>query len=170
MATTASDTDPSPESATEALKRRKKQARREATLMLAIEEAKKAQKMQTKAQARLEARSTSLHTLEARLAELRIQSPQAATDATSQSATDAEPTSLLGEEATPPEGTVAIKDATEGEAMQENETVIERAPAPTTSGKTSAPKTAARTSTATKQPANRSQRTRKPSSDAGPKE
>ncbi len=95
MATTASDTDPSPESATEALKRRKKQARREAKLMLAIEEAKKAQKMQTKAQARLEARSTSLHTLEARLEELRIQSRQAATDATSQSATDAEPTSLL---------------------------------------------------------------------------
>ncbi len=94
MATTASDTDPSPESATEALKRRKKQARREATLMLAIEEAKKAQKKaqkkQSKAQARLEERSTTLHTLEARLEELRAQSPQAATDATSQSATDVE--------------------------------------------------------------------------------
>ena len=99
MATTASDTDPSPESATEALKRRKKQARREAKLMLAIEEAKKAQKKaqkkQSKAQARLEERSTTLHTLEAHLEELRAQSPQAATDATSQSATDAEPTSLL---------------------------------------------------------------------------
>jgi len=121
MATTASDTHPSPESSTEVLRRRKKQARQEAKLMLAIEAAKKAQKKaqkkQTKAQARLEARSTSLHTLEARLAELRAQSPQAATAATSQSATDAEPTSLLGEEATPPEGTVAIKDATEEEAM-----------------------------------------------------
>src|SRR2546427_353263 len=36
MATTASDTYPSPESATEALKRRKKQARREAKLMLEL--------------------------------------------------------------------------------------------------------------------------------------
>jgi hypothetical protein len=84
LATTASD-EPSV-SAKEALKRQKKQARREAKLMLDIEVAekglKKAQKKQTKAQARLDARSTSLHTLEARLAELRTQSPQAATDAT----------------------------------------------------------------------------------------
>jgi hypothetical protein len=143
----------------EALKRRKKQARQEAKLMLAIEAAKraekKAQKKQEKAQARLEERTTSVHTLEARLAELRAQSTQAATDATSQSATDAEPDSLLGEETTPPEGTMAIQDATEEEAMQENETAVERAPGPTTSRKTSAQKTAsARTSTATKRRAN----------------
>jgi hypothetical protein len=66
--------------AKEALKRQKKQARREVKLMLAIEEAKKdlkkAEKKQAKAQARLEAQSTSLHTLEARLAELRFQIPE----------------------------------------------------------------------------------------------
>jgi hypothetical protein len=157
MAKSASDKPTA--SAEEALKRRKKQARREAKLMLAIEAAKralnKAQRKQTKAQARLEERSTSVHTLEARLAELRAQSPSAATNATSQRATDAEPTSLLGEEATLPEGTVAIKDATEGEAMLENETAVERAPAPTISRKASAQKTAAaRTSTATKRRAN----------------
>ena len=113
MATTASDTDPSPESATEALKRRKKQARREAKLMLAIEEAKKAQKKaqkkQTKAQARLEARSTSLHTLEARLEELHAQSPQAATGA--------EPTSLLSEETRLPESSVVMIDAAKMDAL-----------------------------------------------------
>ena len=61
-----------------ALKRRKKQARQEAKLMLEIgaanKDLKKAQKRQSKAQARLEARSTSLQTLEAKLAELRAQS------------------------------------------------------------------------------------------------
>jgi hypothetical protein len=164
LAKTASDKPTAP---AEESKRRKKQARREAKLMLAIEAAKKAQKKQSRAQARLEERSTYVQTLEARLAELRAQSPQAATDATLQSATAAEPTSLLGEEATLPEGTVAIKDATEGEAMRENETAVERAPAPTTSRKTSAQKTAAaRTSTATKRPASHGQRTRKPSLDA----
>jgi predicted ribonuclease toxin of YeeF-YezG toxin-antitoxin module len=82
--------------------------------------------------------------------------------------TDVEPTPLLGEEALPPEVMVVIKDATEGEAMQDNEAAVERAPAPTTPRKTSAHKTAAaRTSTATKRPASRSQRTGKPSSDAG---
>src|SRR6266702_2844382 len=90
MATTASDTDPSPESATEALKRRKKQARQEAKLMLAIEEAKKAQKKaqkrQSKAQARLEARTTSVQTLEARLAELRAPGPEPEIAASPQSA------------------------------------------------------------------------------------
>jgi chromosome segregation ATPase len=108
LATTSKD-KPSA-SAEEALKRQKKQARREAKLMLAIEAAKKdlkkAQKKQSKAQARLEERSTSLQTLEGHLEELRAQSPQAATDATSQSTTDAEPTSLPGEEATLPEGSV----------------------------------------------------------------
>src|SRR6266516_2848522 len=175
MATTASDTDPSTESATEALKRRKKQARREAKLMLAIEEAKKelkkAQKKQSKAQARLEKRSTTLHTLEARQEEIRSQSPQAATNETSQSATDAEPTSLLDEEAKLPEGMLVIQDMTGEEAMQENRTAVEHAPAPTTPKKTSAPKTTAvRTSNAPKQSSNRSQGNRKPSSDAGHKE
>ena len=78
MAKTASDANTQSASAEQALKRRKKQARREAKLMLEIEEAQKdlkqAQKQQSKAQARLEAQSTSLQTLEARLAELRAQS------------------------------------------------------------------------------------------------
>ena len=106
METTASD-EPSV-STEKVLKRHKKQARREAKLMLAIEEAnkdlKKAQKKQSKAQARLEERSTTLHTLEARLEELHAQSPQAATDVIAQNATDAVLTSLPGEEATLPGG------------------------------------------------------------------
>ncbi len=82
MAKTASD---KPSASTEeALQRRKKRARREAKLMLEIEEAQKdlekAQKKQSKAQARLEARSTSLHALEARLAELRAPGPRPAID------------------------------------------------------------------------------------------
>ena len=76
MAKTTSD-KPSA-SAEEALKRQKKQARREAKLMLEIEEAnkdlKKAQKKQSKAQARLEERSAYVHTLETRLEELRAPS------------------------------------------------------------------------------------------------
>ena len=97
----------------EALKRQKKQARREAKLMLAIEEAKKelkkAQKKQSKAQARLEKRSTTLHTLEARLEELHAQSPQAATGA--------EPTSLLSEETRLPESSVVMMDAAKMDAL-----------------------------------------------------
>ena len=120
MATTASD-EPSV-SAEKVLKRQKKQARREANLMLAIKAAKKdlekAQKKQSKAQARLE--------------ELRAQSPQVATDETSQSTTDAEAPSLQGEESTLPDGSVVITDATQVDAMQENEAIIVRAPASTT--------------------------------------
>jgi hypothetical protein len=88
MAKTTSD-KPSA-SAEEALKRRKKQARQEAKLMLEIEavntDLKKAQKRQSKAQARLEARSTSLQTLEAKLAELRAPSLEPEITAPSQSA------------------------------------------------------------------------------------
>jgi len=69
-------------SAEEALKRQKKQARREAKLMLEIEEAnkdlKKAQKKQSKSQARLEERSAYVHTLETRLEELRAPSLETA--------------------------------------------------------------------------------------------
>jgi hypothetical protein len=76
MAKTTSDKPSS--FAEEALKRRKKQARREAKLMLEIEEAnknlKKAQKKQSKAQARLEEQSAYVHTLETRLEELRAPS------------------------------------------------------------------------------------------------
>jgi len=76
MAKTASDKPAAP--AEEALKLQKKQARREAKLMLEIEEAKKqlknAQKKQSKAQALVEARSTYAQSLEARLTELRAQS------------------------------------------------------------------------------------------------
>jgi septal ring factor EnvC (AmiA/AmiB activator) len=119
LATTASD-EPSV-SAEEVLKRQKKQARREAKLMLDIEEAKKdlkkAQKKQSKTQVRLEERNTTLHTLEARLEELRTQSPQPAADETSQSTTDAASTSLLGEEAKLPEGTVVMIDAAKMDAL-----------------------------------------------------
>ena len=76
MAKTTSDTPSA--SAEETLSRQKKQARREAKLMLEIEEAhkdlKKAQKKQSKAQARLEMRSAYVHTLETRLEELRAPS------------------------------------------------------------------------------------------------
>jgi hypothetical protein len=76
MAKTTSDTPSA--SAEEALSRQKKQARREAKLMLEIEAAnkdlKKAQKKQAKAQARLEERSAYVHTLETRLEELRAPS------------------------------------------------------------------------------------------------
>jgi hypothetical protein len=75
MAKKASDKPSAP--AEEALKRHKKQARREAKLMLEIEEAKKqlknAQKKQSKTQALVEARSTYIQSLEARLTELRAQ-------------------------------------------------------------------------------------------------
>ncbi len=102
-------------SAEKVLKLQKKQARREAKLMLEIEEAKKdlkkAQKKQSRAQARLENQSASLQTLEAHLKELRTQSQQAETGELSHSATDAEPTSFPGEEVTMPEGSVAITDA-----------------------------------------------------------
>ena len=111
LATTESD-EPSV-STEKVLKRQKKQARREAKLMLDIEAAKsdfkKAQKKQSKAQARLEERSTTLHTLEARLEELRAQSPQAATGA--------EPTSLLSEETRLPEGSVVMIDAAKMDAL-----------------------------------------------------
>jgi hypothetical protein len=111
LATTASD-EPSV-SAEKVLKRQKKQARREAKLMLAIKAAKKdlekAQKKQSKAQARLEERSTTLHILESRLEELRAQSPQVATGA--------ESTSLLNEETRLPEGTVVMIDAAKMDAL-----------------------------------------------------
>jgi beta-phosphoglucomutase-like phosphatase (HAD superfamily) len=111
LETTASDE--TSVSAQKVLKRQKKQARREAKLMLAIEAAKKdlkkVQKKQSKALARLEERSSTLHTLEARLEELRAQSPQAATGA--------ESTSLLNEETRLPEGTVVMIDAAKMDAL-----------------------------------------------------
>ncbi len=156
LAKTASD-EPS-FSAEKVLKRQKKQIRREAKLMIEIEAAKKglkkSQKKQSKALARLEEQNTTLHILEARLEELRAQSQQAATDETSQSTTDAEPPSLA-------------EDETEEEAMQQSEMALEPPPAPTPPKKASAPRpVAAHTSTATTRPAPRSQRTRKPPSDA----
>ncbi len=78
MAKKASDKPSAP--AEEALKRQKKQARQEAKLMLEIEEAKKqlknAQKKQSKALALVEARSTSVQSLEAHLTELRTAIPE----------------------------------------------------------------------------------------------
>jgi hypothetical protein len=111
LATTESD-EPSV-STEKVLKLHKKQARREAKLMIEIEEAKKdlkkAQKKQSKAQASLEGRSATLHTLEARLEELRALSPQAATGA--------EQTSLLSEETRLPEGSVVMIDAAKMDAL-----------------------------------------------------
>lgn len=76
MAKKASDNTSSPVSTDEIQKQRKKQAKREAKAMLAVEEGKaavqKAEKKLAKAQARLEARTARLNTLEAHLAELRI--------------------------------------------------------------------------------------------------
>jgi hypothetical protein len=111
LATTESDE--SPVSAEKVLKRQKKQARREAQLMLEIEAAKKdlkkAQKKQSKALARLEEQSTTLLTLEVRLEELCAQSPQAATGA--------EPTSLPSEETRLPVGSVVMIDAAKMDAL-----------------------------------------------------
>ena len=88
MAKKASDKPSSP--AEEALKRQKKQARQEAKLMLEIEVAKKqlknAQKKQSKAQARVEARNTSVQSLEARLTELRSPIPEPEIETLPQSA------------------------------------------------------------------------------------
>jgi len=78
MAKTTSDK--SSASAEKGLKRQKKQARREAKLILAIEEAnkdlKEAQKKQAKAQALMETQSVHVQTLEKRLAELRASTPE----------------------------------------------------------------------------------------------
>ncbi len=74
MAKKSSANTSSAVSTDEIQKQRKKQAKREAKAMLAVEEGKEAvQKAETKlakAQARLEARTARLHTLEAHLAEL----------------------------------------------------------------------------------------------------
>ncbi len=78
------------ESAKKALKSRKKQARQEAKLMLAIEEAnrdlEKAQKKQSKAQAYLEAQRATLQSLEAKLVELHIHGLEPAIDISPSSA------------------------------------------------------------------------------------
>jgi hypothetical protein len=203
MAKSASDKPTA--SADEALKRRKKQARQEAKLMLEIEAAKralkKAQKKQSRAQARLEERSTSVHTLETRLAELRAKSVEPDIAAPPQSAElvyqqeQAELESSIGnsngkqqaspetgtstsvdeeqkppfvEEAIPSEAMVMTNDVTEEEAVQGKKTATESDPSLTTTpGKASTQKTAAaRTLTATKRPAGRSQSTRQSHSDA----
>lgn len=66
-------------------KKRKKQAKKEAKMMLEIEEAKvsiqKAEKKLAKDQARLEARNTHLHTLEAELTEFRASHEESQIDA-----------------------------------------------------------------------------------------
>jgi hypothetical protein len=112
LATTAND-EPSV-SAEKDLKRQKKQARREAKLMLAIEAAKKdlkkAQKKQSKALASLEERSTALHTLEAQLEEFHARSSQVVTGVV--------PTSLLREETRLPESSVVMIDAAKMDALQ----------------------------------------------------
>ena len=75
MVKTANSNSSSAISTDQVQKQRKKQAKREAKAMLAVESAKvdaeKAERKLTKAQARLEARTERLHTLEASLAEIR---------------------------------------------------------------------------------------------------
>jgi hypothetical protein len=75
MVKTANSNSSSPVSTGEAQKQRKKQAKREAKAMLAVERAKvvveKAKQKLAKAQTRLEARSARLRTREANLAEIR---------------------------------------------------------------------------------------------------
>ncbi len=75
MAKTANVNSSAPVSEDETQKKRKKQARREAKAMLAVEDAKaavqRAEKKLGKAQARLEARNARLRALEANLTELR---------------------------------------------------------------------------------------------------
>ena len=161
MAKTTSD-KPSA-SAAEALKRQKKQARREAKLMLAIEKAKKdlkkAQKKQAKAQARLEAQSTSLHTLETRLAELRAPGPEPAIETPPQSAElehQQEPSEL--------ESSIGSSDGKQPASPETGTSTS--TPTPPAPGKAPVHQVAARTSTVMKRSASRSQSTRQPHSDA----
>jgi len=188
MAKTRSDKP----SAEEPLKRRKKQAKQEAKLMLAIQEAnkdlKRAQKKQAKAQALVEAQSAHVQTLEAHMAELRAPGPESAMVAPPQNAeleykqepsengpsssTDTELPLSTVEEATVSEVMVATNEVTEGPeaaAVQDDEiaTTTEPAPTPTTTSKPPTHKTATtRTPTATKRPTSRSQSTRQTPSDA----
>ncbi len=107
MAKTTSD-KPST-SAEEVLKRQKKQARREAKLMLEIENAKKdlkkAQKKQFKAQVRLEEQSAYAHMLEMRLEELRAPGLEPAIEMPLDSAELERP-----QEPSEPEGGIAHSD------------------------------------------------------------
>ena len=184
MAKTASDKPTAP--AEEALKRRKKQARQEAKLMLEIEAAKrdlkKAQKRQSKAQARLEERSTYVQTLEARLAELRAPGPEPEIAAPPRSAAaehqqeQAELENGIGSSngkqlASPVTGASTstdeeqkpsfVEEVTPSPVMTKDVTESEPAP-PTIPVKASTQKTtAARTSTATKRPASPSTATKR---------
>jgi hypothetical protein len=177
--------------AVEALKQQKKQARQEAKLMLAIEEAnkdlKKAQKKQAKAQALVEAKSAHVQTLEAKMAELCapvqepeiVASPQSAeleyqqesSETGTSTYTAIEPTPSIVEEVTVLEAMVVTSEVTEGSevaATQDGESVTATEPAPTpkTTRKTPAQKTATtRKPTVTKRPASRSQSTRQPPAD-----
>jgi len=177
-------------SAENALQQRKKQARLEAKLMQAIEEAnkdlKKAQKKQAKAQALVETQSAQVQTLEAKMAELRAPGPQPEIVAPTQSAeleyqqvpsetgtstsTDSEPAPSIVEEATISEVMVVTNEVTEGSeaAVVQNDEIAaatEPAPTPTAQTKVPAPKTvAARKSTTTKRPASPSTATKRPTS------
>ena len=188
MAKTTSD-KPSA-SAEEALKRRKKQARQEAKLMLAIQEAnkdlKRAQKKQAKAQALVEAQSAHVQTLEAHMAELRAPGPEPEMVAPPQNAeleyqlepsengtsssTDTELTLSIVEEVTVSEVMVVTNEVTEGPeaaAVQDDEIAIttEPAPTPTTPNKAPAHKTATtRKPTVTKRPTSPSTATKRPAS------
>jgi hypothetical protein len=181
-------------SAEEALKRQKKQARREAKLMLAIEEAnkdlKKVQKKQAKTQALVEAQSAHLQTLEARLAELRtpvpepeiVAPPQNAeieyqpepSETESSTSTDTEPTPSIVEEVTVTEVMVVTHEVAEGSeapVVQNDEIVTATEPAPpahktAAARKSTATKRPTTSSTATKRSASRSQSTRQSHSDA----
>ena len=190
MAKTAGDT---PSASTEkALKQRKKQARLEAKMLLAIEEAnkdlKKAQKKQAKAQTQVEVQSAQVQTLEAKMALLRAPGPEPDIVAPPQSAeleyqqepsetgsstsTEPEPAPSIVEEVTVSEVLVVTSEATgvsEAVGVHDDEIGIatEPAPTPTTSGKEPSHKRATtHKSTVTKRPASRSQSARQSPSDA----
>jgi len=154
----------------EALKQQKKQARREAKLMLEIEEAEKAemkaQKKLSKAQERLEAKSKYVQTLEAQLTELRALVPEPEIEVSSH---DAELEDLQErpphdvEKVTPPEEIVTHQDETEIIAVEDQETAISPEPShtKTTPVKANAQRAATRRSTTTRKPASQSTATKR---------
>ena len=165
--------------AEEALNRQKKQARQEAKLMLEIEEAKKqlknAQKKQSKAQALVEARSTYVLSLEARLTELRIpiaepeieMLPQSAEIEHQQEQAEAEQKPPLVEESSLDEIMIVNNEVAERENAQENGYATETITTPKTPRKAPARKTTTtRKPTATRRPVNNTPSSKQSPSDS----
>ena len=191
MAKTTSDK--SSASAEEALSRQKKQARREAKLMLEIEEAnkdlKKAQKKQSKAQARLEERSAYVHTLETRLEELRAPSLEPAIEMPPDSAElerQQVPSELEGsiahsdrnQQASPETGASYFTDEEQHDPVVEETTpsvakvatneVTERSEVAVVQDNETAPESLPKPTTHRKAPAQRTTATRKPTTTKRP--